>query len=386
LTLVWTPFGLPGLVAAIVAWSAAVFVLRTTPDERVRRRLALLLFAEGLMIVTSIAGPLQWMEDPTWYHRVLTLHAVADSLIVAAYLPTLAAILDTRQVRFFGTSPGVWIPVGLGSACAVGSLLRPDLTWGPIVPGVDPAYGALAAASVGPIESLAFALLMASYIYGLIVTLFAWRQADSALTRRRNGLLALAFGTRDIFWGFIFVTAVAATAIYGAEIPAHMVVLSIWNLQIAAGALIVYILLLAYGIAIDHLFDIDLKVKWTLRRGTVAAAYVAVFFVVSEGAQTFLSDQLGTVLGLVATGLLLFALAPIQRAAERISDTAMPDVQDTPEFRKFRKLQIYGQAFSDSRRDGGPNAVQRVALDRLREELELPTGDVAHLEARLAGG
>ena len=33
------------------------------------------------MIVTSIAGPLQWMENPTWYHRVLTLHAVADSLM-----------------------------------------------------------------------------------------------------------------------------------------------------------------------------------------------------------------------------------------------------------------------------------------------------------------
>ena len=384
MTLGWTPFGLPGLVAAFVAWSAAVFVLRTTPDNRVRRRLALLLFAEGLMIITSIAGPLQWIQDPIWYHRVLTLHALADSLIVAAYLPTLAAVLDTRHVRFFGTSPGLWVPVGFGSACAIGSLLRPDLTWGPILPAVDPAYGALAAESVGPIESLAFALLMLSYLYGLIATLLAWKQADNALTRRRNGLLALAFGTRDIFWGFVFVAAVMGTAIYGAEIPTHMVVLSIWNLQIPAGALILYILLLAYGIAIDHLFDIDLKVKWTLRRGTVAAAYIAVFFVVSEGAQTFLSDQLGTVLGLAATGLLLFALAPIQRAAERIADTAMPNVQDTPEFRMFRKLQIYGQAFADSRCDGGPNAVQRVALDQLREELELPTSDVADLEARLA--
>jgi hypothetical protein len=385
---VWTPIGVAGLVAAIVAWSAAVFILRTTPDATVRRRLALLLFAEGLMIVTSGAGPLQWIGDAAWYHRVLVLHAVADGLIVAVYLPTLAAVLDTRWVRFFGSSPGMWIPVTLGSGCAIGSMLRPDLAWGPIVPS-PPALefaGRFALGSVGPVESAAFAMLMGSYFYGLFATVVSWRQAETPLLRRRNGRLALAFGTRDIFWGWLFFVAVGSTAMYGATVPVEYLKLGIWNLQLAACGLVLYLLLLAYGIATEHLFDIDLKVKWTLERGTVATTYVAVFFVVSEGAENFLSDRLGTVLGLAATGLLLFALAPIQRAAERLSDTAMPHVHDTPEFRKFRKLEIYGEAFAASRRDGGTSAVQRVALDRLRKELELSAADASHLEAELAPG
>lgn len=387
--LAWTPFGVAGLVAGIVAWSAAAFILRTTPDATVRRRLAFLLFAEGLVIVTSIGGPLQWIGDPVWYHRVLVLHAVADSLIVAAYLPTLAVVLDTRWVRFFGSSPGMWIPVALGGACAIGSVLRPDLAWGPILPN-PPALefaGRLGAESVGPIESAAFAMLIGSYVYGLFATVVSWRRAETPLLRRRNGRLALAFGTRDVFWGYVFLSAVAGTVMYGAgSIPVGWMKVAIWNIQLAAFGLVVYILLLAYGIATEHLFDIDLKVKWTLQRGTVAAAYVAVFFVVSEGAQTVLSDRLGTAAGLAATGLLLFALTPIQRAAERLSDTAMPHVHDTPEFRNFRKLEIYGEAFSDCAKSGSPSAVQRVALDRLREELGLSTEDATHLEAQLAAG
>jgi len=338
------------------------------------------------MMITSFASPLLWVSDPAWFRRMLTLHAVADSLIVAAYLPTLAAILGTTPVRWFGTLPGMLIPVGIGSVCAIGSVLRPDLSWGAIIRNFDPAYGLFSVESAGPFESLAFALLTASYLYGLFATLLAWRQSGTALMRRRNGLLSLALGTRDIFWGFVFLIAVVGTAIYGATaFPPHMIVISIWFLQFAAGALVVYILLLVYGIATKHLFDIDLKVKWTLSRGTVAAAYVAIFFIVSEGAQMFLSDLLGTVLGLGATGLLLFAMTPIQRAAERFSNTAMPDVQDTPEFLRFRKLQIYGQAFTDSRGEGEPNAVQRAALNQLREELDLTVADVVNLEARLSG-
>jgi hypothetical protein len=225
---------------------------------------------------------------------------------------------------------------------------------------------------------------MGSYFYGLFATVLSWRRAETPLLRRRNGLLALALGTRDVFWGWLFFVVVGTTAMYGATPPVEYLKLGLWNLQFAAAGLVLYVLLLAYGIATEHLFDIDLKVKWTLQRGTVATAYVTAFFVVSEGTAAFLSDRLGTVVGLSVTGLLLFALAPIQRAAERLSDTAMPHVHDTPEFRKFRKLEIYGEAFSDSRRNGGPSAVQRVALDRLREELELSGADTNQLEARLA--
>ncbi len=65
-------------------------------------------------------------------------------------------------------------------------------------------------------------------------------------------------------------------------------------------------------------------------------------FVGSEGASAFLSEQLGSLIGIIATGGLIFALAPLQRAAEKLANQAMPSVQDTPEYRSYRKLQIYG--------------------------------------------
>lgn len=46
-------------------------------------------------------------------------------------------------------------------------------------------------------------------------------------------------------------------------------------------AVFIYVPLVAYGVLRLQLFDIGLRIKRTLKRGTVAAAFVATFFVVS---------------------------------------------------------------------------------------------------------
>jgi hypothetical protein len=385
MNIVWTSLGIAGLVAGLIAWMAAIFILRTTPHAIVRRRLALLLFAEGMMIITSFAGPPLWIGDESTYRSVMLLHAVNDGLIVALYLPTLAAVIDSPLVRVFRSFPGILIPVILGTTNAIATLLKPELTWN-VVPALSE-HGQFAAIP-GPINQSAFLLLMLSYFYGLVVTFLAWRRADTAVERRRNGWLALAFGVRDLFWGAVFFMGVAMTIRFAPNpIPVSLEneLISLWFVQAAAWGLIAYILLLAYGIATEHLFDIDLRVKWTLQRGTVAAAYVAVFFVFSEGTAAFLSDQVGTFVGLAATGLLLFALAPIRQLAERLSDTAMPHVHDTPEYRKFRKLEIYGEAFAQTQGNGGPTPVQRIALESLRRELDLSEDETSDFEIQLVG-
>lgn len=382
MTFVWTPFGIAGLIAGVTAWTAALFILRTTPDVRVRRRFALLLFLEGLMILTSWAGPLVWIGDKTLFYNLALLHIVNDSLLVAVYLPTIATVLNTRLVRLFRKLPWMLIPIGLGLLGATATILFPELFDGELV-AAPAGYGTYFSFG-GPLWPLVFLMLTLSYTYGLVATIFAWKRADSPLSRRRNGFLAIAFGTRDLFWGGIFLFgAVVTLQDTGEPMDAR---LAFWSVQIAACSLIVYILLTAYGIATAHLFDIDLKIKWTLQRGTVMAAYVAVFFVVSEGTAAILSEQVGTVVGLLATGALLFGLAPIQRWAERVSDSAMPNVQDTPEFRKFRKLEIYGEAFTDALRRGDLGAVQRAALNNLRDELQLTAVDAKQLEGQLSTG
>jgi len=84
------------------------------------------------------------------------------------------------------------------------------------------------------------------------------------------------------------------------------------------------VLLLAYAIVRHQLLGIDVKVRWTISRGTIAAAFIAVFFVVSEAAQVVFGGEENPYVGIAAAGLLVFAIAPLQRAADRLAQAAVP--------------------------------------------------------------
>lgn len=138
---------------------------------------------------------------------------------------------------------------------------------------------------------------------------------------------------------------------------------------------------LAYAILRHQMFDVDVKLKWTLRRGTVAAVFLAVFFVVAQLAQNFLSDQYGWALGGAGAGLLLFLLAPIQRAAERLSDKAMPGVQEKdPAYVRAKKRETYRSAYAAAWSDGTMTQKDMRMLQQVREALGLPDKDVLAVE------
>jgi len=44
----------------------------------------------------------------------------------------------------------------------------------------------------------------------------------------------------------------------------------------------------------------------------------------------------------------------------------VPSVHDTPEYKSYRKLQVYGEAAAEAMRDSAITLVQRVVLNRLR--------------------
>jgi hypothetical protein len=359
----------------LAAWLGAVFIFRTAPDPQVRVRFAALLFLEGVLVLTSSAGPLLWVGSEPIVRAGYTLHSVNDWLVLAVYLPAVATAIDSPLLRPFRRGPALALPVlvGLGGALAV--LIRPEAFLVDLLASTPRRFGSPFFAVVGGAQQVGWFLLTVSYTYGLLATLVAWRDANTALSRRRSGALSLAFGARDLAFGGVF--------LYGALIfdgtPSSFFI----AVQLAVWALLVYVAMTAYGIAVYHLFDIELRLKWTLERGTLAAAFIAVFFVVSEGAATILSDRLGTLAGLLATGLLVFALAPLQRSAERLADAALPAVQDTPEYRAYRRLQIYGEALTDARASGSVTPAGRLALEKLRESLGLDKEAAAELESEL---
>lgn len=138
--------------------------------------------------------------------------------------------------------------------------------------------------------------------------------------------------------------------------------------------------LIAYGILRTHLFDIDLRIQWTIKQSTVASVFVAIFYLVSEGADRFLSSELGNIAGLLGAALVMFFLAPLQRLADRIASAAMPNTRNTPEYAAFRKMQVYEQAFAEAQIEGGVSAKERALLDRLRESLGISEVDAESIE------
>jgi hypothetical protein len=149
-------------------------------------------------------------------------------------------------------------------------------------------------------------------------------------------------------------------------------------------AVVVYVPLVAYGMLRTQLFDIDLRVKRTLKRSTVLAAFVAFFFLVSGLAEIYLSNMLGSILGLMLTSALVFFLDPLQRAAQSLADKAMPGTVNTPEYKSFRKLQVYEatvHAMVHASVVGGgiPNP-QRATLDALIASLEINPEAAAQIE------
>jgi hypothetical protein len=141
--------------------------------------------------------------------------------------------------------------------------------------------------------------------------------------------------------------------------------------------------LIAYGVLRTQLFDIDLRIRWTIKQSTVAAAILAVVFLVSEGASQFLSAELGNVAGLLAAAVVMFFLAPLQRFAESVASAAMPNTKNTPEYTMFRKMQVYEEAVSEAHYKGGISEKERALLVRLRDSLGISVSDADAIESDL---
>ena len=192
----------------------------------------------------------------------------------------------------------------------------------------------------------------------------------------------LGFGVRDICWGIIYsygIWQITKGTYYVEQGP------DVFFLLYALGTLFA-VPLIAYGILKTQLFDIDLRIRWTVKQSTIAAVFVAFVYLISEGADRFLSSELGNIAGLMASALVVFFLAPLQRFAERVASVAMPNTENTPEYAAYRKLQVYEAAFTEAQQEGGISDKERSLLNRLRDTLEISPTDAESLERDLASG
>jgi hypothetical protein len=359
------PRGILAFVAVAMCWALALLLYRLGSPGGVARRLSLLLVVEGVTLVSS--GYIDLMLTPAvrahplypaWFRWQFVVHTLGDCAMLALYPPFLAAALNTRLTRPFGDRR-------LQAGLAVASLVLFFLVlWTPMTVGATVLYAALALV----------------FWFALIASANAWYVATGpARTRARS--FAFAFGIRDVCWGFVYADVVwqlwrgtMAETPSDAYDPIYVVYL--------LGTLLA-VPLIAYGILRTQLFDIDLRIRWTIKQSTLAGVIIAIIYAVSEGADRLLSSELGSVAGLLAAAVVVFFLAPLQRFAERVASTAMPNTHDTPEYAAFRKLQVYEAAVAEALQGGGISVKERALLNRLRDSLAIAPGDAEMLERDL---
>lgn len=368
----WNSWALTGIGAAVVAWLMAWFMFRSMPDRALAWRTSVLMSLEGAAVLTSGAAAALLVTSQGGYRAVALVHYGVDWLLLALYLPFLAHALDVRVLRVFKKR---MIEVGLVAAGIVGALsvaVVPQWYLGDVIALSGGGYFHWVS-TPGPVWSYLAGLLGLLFLCGFCVSVLAWRRAKADLSRSRARAFALAFGSRAFVWGGIYMLFAFAAARLTVESVFYL-------LQLYALTLLVYTVLVSYGVLTTQLFDIDLRLKWTVRQSSIAAAFVAVFFLVSEGVKTFLSVQFGNLLGIAAAAVLVFFLAPLRRMADGIANLAVPQTQTTSNYEAFRKLQIYHAALEGAYSDGQIRPKERLILDRLKAGLEIADVDAERLE------
>ena len=216
--------------------------------------------------------------------------------------------------------------------------------------------------------------------FAFIASLLAWKGSTGG-ARQRALIFLIGFGFRDLCWWFFYgegLWEAWGRAVY--YLPDDSLSVG-WHFYILGT--LVSVPIIAYGILRSQLFDIDLKIRWTIKQSTLAAIFVSLMFFISEGVSTFLSAELGNFAGLLAAAVVMFFLAPLQRLSERVASAAMPNTKNTPEYATFRKLQVYEAAVAEAQLEGGISDKERALLIRLRDSLGVSESDAEAIEEAL---
>lgn len=209
------------------------------------------------------------------------------------------------------------------------------------------------------------ALAAAAAVATAAVGVEAWRQ-------ERPGMVwtLIAFAVAG------FVSMLVAAAVPGAAI--------LGDVALTASRVVLPVVV-TYGLLRTRVFGLDLSVRWTVSRGTIAASFLAAFFVAAQLAESFLQTRYDWVAGSVAAGLLLFALAPLQRAAERVAERAVPNTKPVASMSDAERDAFYRDLLKAAWADGNLSREERRVLETARERLGIPPERAHALEGEAAG-
>lgn len=371
MNLVWNWWGVPGTLVLIGAWACAVLAIRTAPHKPLNRHLSIVLILEGLFVGCNL-GILFFFEN----RGVVQVLAICGTAALVAlpfqYLSFLAVALKTPLVTPFNSRTA---SIVLGAVSVFGAILvltNPQLfiseLYSPDFAPWNFRYERIGIWAVQFHGAVAF--------FGLIAATSAYISAGSGLAAtNRAKWFAISFGLRDIFLGITLM-------LYPVIRP-----IPFWgDFLINPGTALIYfiyVLLLAYAVLKIQLFDIHLKVKFVIQKGTVVALVGGMFLVGSEMLEALLPMQ-STILGIVVALVILALLKPIHWLALRLVGGIMQEVEETDAYLEVRKIEVYRAAFEGAMEDGIVTQKEKAILKRLRQKLELSEKDAELVEQNFA--
>ena len=368
--MIWNWWGVPGTLVLVLAWSAAFVALRTGSSRRMNRQLALVLGLEGLYCVGNF-GLLFFVTDAGAATAFARVGAVAMATLPIQYLLFLGVSLRTPLTRPFGSVRATFVLHGATAVATLFVILVPDLF---ITEVFRPEWAPwnFTYVRLGP-RVVQFHGLVS--LLGLIVSIDAYRRAPAgSASRSQAGWFIVAFGIRDAF-----IAAIQVLMPYVRPIPfwGDLIYNPIHGLMYMT-----YVPLLAYAILRHQLLDIDLRVKFIVKQGSVGAVLAVLFLITSEVIESIVPVE-GAVLGVILALVIAAALRPAQRVAERVAAAVMPGVEPSKAYLGGRARLVMRGALENAWADGELSANEQSYLKLLREELDITSGQAAEVEAEV---
>jgi hypothetical protein len=360
---------LVGASYGFLALALGVLVMRSSPKTPPNQSLSLYLLFVG---VTWTLGLDSLLGAPfnlriSYNQVLLTVGSnFANSIIYANFF---LQALPLRVLALFRTRPARLAMPVLAAGAVAFPFLRPDTCIsGPAPLGPDGYDWSTVLVGYCANSALTYTIVITNGTATVLAIIALATSARGTQLRRRMGAYVTAFCVLDA------VLVTYNTLPFNSSTGPTRVTFDL--------GLLLSMLLLARALLRFQLFDFDLRVKWTLKRGTLVAIILGAFFIVTALAEQYL-QQFGWVVGGIAVGALLFALRPIERAIDRLADRAMPRTTGTPEYLAQRKHEIYRAAIEDAMRDGSVSAKERALLLRLADNLGLSAEESTRIERDL---
>ena len=368
------------LIAVVACLGLAVFVYATRPGRLQNRLLALALFIDGLnwlMLASRVASETAEVATASVLTQAFLLIGTAGAY--AAFVGTLHSPLARPLAGPVArTAIAALTIAGMATVPLRSGWFMRDL----LGPGPDPwRWDPAGREGIG--MNALLVIHIGVLVLALAVAVHAWKRTSPGTpARSRAGWYVAAFSVRDgillLDWIFHLVhLRLGLSPLQTLLGPVEMVAIP--------ASILTFCGLVSYGMLKHQLFDIELKIKWSIRRGTLVAIFVGVFVIVAAVVEQWL-QQYGILVGGVAVGVMLLALRPLERAADRLAEAAMPHVKDTDEYRLVKKRGVYRAAVESAMQDGTVTDRERDVLATLADELGLSAGEARALEREAIGG